>query len=103
MPTLRHIRSRRFSFPRSGTVVHTMARFASPARVLPSLSSDASYSGALPSVASTSLRENTSVSSSELLASRLAPWTAAQAASPQAYRPSTLVRPHVSIRMPPIM
>ena len=40
-------------------------------------------------------------SSSELEASRFAPWTPVQATSPQAYRRGTLVRPHVSVRTPP--
>ena len=40
-------------------------------------------------------------SSSELEASRFAPWTPVQATSPQAYRPGTVVRPRRSVRTPP--
>ena len=41
-------------------------------------------------------------SSSELEASRLAPWTPVHATSPQAYRPGTLVRPSRSVMTPPL-
>ena len=46
-------------------------------------------------------RPNTSPSSSEFEASRLAPCTPVQAASPQAYSPGTEVRPERSVAMPP--
>ena len=46
-------------------------------------------------------RAKTSPSSSELEASRLAPCTPVQAASPHAYRPGIEVRPRRSVRTPP--
>ncbi len=46
---------------------------------------------------------NTSPSSSELLASRLAPWTPVQATSPAANSPGTDVRAHSSVSTPPMM
>ena len=45
---------------------------------------------------------NTSASSSELEASRLAPWTPVQATSPTAQSPSRVVRPSRSVRTPPM-
>ena len=55
-----------------------------------------------PAIASAARAPNTSPSSSELLASRLAPCTPVQATSPAANRPETDVRPSRSVSTPPM-
>ena len=54
-------------------------------------------------IATAARAPNTSPSSSELLASRFAPWTPVQATSPAANRPGSEVRPHSSVSTPPMM
>src|SRR5271165_4264330 len=62
-----------------------------------------SASGGRPRPSAPAIRSaKTRPSSSELEASRLAPWTPVHAASPQAYSPGTLVRPNRSVRTPPL-
>ena len=56
----------------------------------------------VPRNASTARRPKTSPSSSELLASRLAPCAPVHATSPAAYSPGTEVRPRRSVDTPPI-
>ena len=58
--------------------------------------------GSVPTMLSATALAMTTASSSELLARRLAPCRPLAATSPQAHRPSMVLRPSASATMPPM-
>src|SRR5207248_645167 len=99
MPTCFHISSRTadIAASHSAAVADDFAAERGLLVGLPDFDSPRLSCMALPARA-----PNTTPSSSELLAKRLAPWTPLQAASPAANKPGRLVRPSRSVRTPPI-
>ena len=91
------------STPTRVVITSCMPRRRSPAISPSGRSSAAGSAHARSSPGSTSAirREKTRPSSSELEASRLAPWTPEHATSPVAYSPGTDERPHRSVATPP--
>ena len=109
-PTERHIRSRTAAMSKGLGLLRFAARWGfslspprssrNPSAGFRSLLATASRAG--PCIATPARAPNTSPSSSELLARRLAPWTPVQAVSPAANRPGIDVRPHSSVSTPPM-